>query len=370
MPSNKIKVMVVDDSAAVRNLFSGILSSDPEIEIVATPADSAMTINLLKRGGKDKVAVDVITLDIKMPGIDGLSALPEIIKLSPDSKVIMVSPLTRIGAPETVKALSLGAAYCMTKPESDKPEEVYNFTNDLTKKIKELGSPAMEARLRKSNPGFMGISFLGRNNKEKPTFNLRKEAIGKPDIIAIGSSTGGPNALTKIFSCFKGMKFSVPIMITQHMPAEFTPILAKSLSDVSGLDCHEGKDGEEILPGIVYIAPGDFHMVVEKSGTKNLIRLNQNPPENFCRPAADTMLRSIAATYGSRTLVIILTGMGCDGLSGTRAIVSARGSVIAQDEKSSVVWGMPGSVANAGLCNAVKSIDDIAEILAELAGGK
>jgi two-component system, chemotaxis family, protein-glutamate methylesterase/glutaminase len=196
---------------------------------------------------------------------------------------------------------------------------------------------------------------------------LRTNTPEPPDVIAIGSSTGGPQALFTVLGTMKAGTVRQPILITQHMPATFTTILAEHISRVSGWNAREAQDGEVIQSGRVYIAPGDFHMVVETKGTDKVLRLNKNPPENFCRPAVDPMLRSIAAAYGKRVLTCILTGMGADGMKGGQAVVASGGTVIAQDEGSSVVWGMPGAAAGAGICSAVLPLPEIAPWIMKLA---
>ncbi|EKE70520.1 CheB methylesterase domain-containing protein, partial [Oceanibaculum indicum] len=188
----------------------------------------------------------------------------------------------------------------------------------------------------------------------------------QPEAIAIGSSTGGPQALMKVLGNLR-RDLPQPIFITQHMPATFTPILAEHLSRASGWDCREGKDGEVVTPNRIYLAPGNYHMVIEVEGGRKIIRLNQNPPENFCRPSVDPMLRSLAKAYGSRLLVLMLTGMGKDGQAGSEVAVQAGGTVAAQDEETSVVWGMPGAVATAGLCSAVLPLDRMSAYLYERA---
>jgi two-component system chemotaxis response regulator CheB len=197
--------------------------------------------------------------------------------------------------------------------------------------------------------------------------SLRPPSREFPEVVAIGSSTGGPQALFKVLGQLKGA-LRQPIFITQHMPATFTTILAEHVARASGYPTAEGVDGEAVQGGRIYVAPGDFHMVVEaKDRGEKVVRLTKAPPENFCRPSVDPMLRSLAAVYGARVLTLILTGMGHDGLNGGRAVVAAGGTVVAQDEATSIVWGMPGAVATAGLCSAVLALDEIAPSIAKLA---
>jgi two-component system chemotaxis response regulator CheB len=192
---------------------------------------------------------------------------------------------------------------------------------------------------------------------------LRQASVETPDVIAIGSSTGGPQALFSVLGALKAGSLRQPILITQHMPPTFTTILAEHIARISGWTAAEGKDGDVVQGNHIFIAPGDFHMVVEAKGTDKVIRLNKNPPENFCRPSVDPMLRSIAAVWGRRVLTVILTGMGSDGLKGGQAVIGAGGTVIAQDEASSVVWGMPGAVATAGICSAVLPLAEIPQYI-------
>jgi two-component system chemotaxis response regulator CheB len=197
------------------------------------------------------------------------------------------------------------------------------------------------------------------------SLSLRQQAIRRPDIIAIGSSTGGPQALFSVLGNLGGL-VSQPILITQHMPATFTSLLAEHIARTSNIPCSEATDGESILPGHIYLAPGDYHMIAEKGARNNVLRLTQDEQENYCRPAVDPMLRSLASLYGPRLLVVILTGMGSDGCKGAKVVVASGGSVIAQDEETSVVWGMPGAVATAGVCSAVLPISEIAPYLRKL----
>jgi len=374
--SSPIKVMVVDDSAVIRGLFVNLLDSDPDIEIVATASTGIMAVNLLAASSAKKIDVDIITLDVQMPEMDGLTALPLLLERVPTAKIIMASTLTNDNAEETVKALSLGAADYLAKPERSEREAMYAFSRDLIEKVKVLGAIAREDRLRKAAEKKPEAAAVVKPELVKPKkpprqINLRKRSlVEKPKAIAIGSSTGGPQALTQLFRQFKLNKFNVPIFLTQHMPPQFTAMLAKQISDVSDKQCAEGKEGEPVIPGRVYVAPGDTHMLVKKVGDNILINITRDPPENFCRPAVDPMLRSLVKVYGSKILVLILTGMGADGMLGCREVVAQGGAVIAQDEETSVVWGMPGAVAMDGLCVDVEPLPKLHETLIDLAQGQ
>src|SRR5581483_7688160 len=236
-----------------------------------------------------------------------------------------------------------------------------DFKRDLTAKVKSWGAVSRRKRgLPRGSAATVDPNAAPAQPKKlyPGAVTLRNSTIGRVDCLAIGSSTGGPQALFALFRSL-GRIDRMPVFVTQHMPATFTTILAEHLAQASGMPAAEAKDGEVVTAGRIYVAPGDFHMTVENQGTAMVVRLNKNPPENFCRPAVDPMLRSIAKAYGPRTLFVMLTGMGQDGLRGARDLVAAGGTVIAQDEATSVVWGMPGAVATAGLCTAVLPLNEI-----------
>ena len=340
-----IKIMLVDDSAVIRGLLSRMIDPESDMEVAHSVQDGQRAVDTLKKNPD----IDVILLDIEMPVMDGLTALPKLIQVKKDVKIVMASTLTLENAEISMKALKLGAVDYVPKPTSTREiGGASDFKQQLLDKVRGVmgqvaapaGAPAQAGAQRK--PLYDG------------PVKLRDAAaiMQKPEVIAIGSSTGGPQAL---FEVLKGLRGDVrqPIVLTQHMPPKFTTILAQHIQQSSGRQCAEGRDGEPLAPGKIYLAPGDFHMTIEARGTSKVIRLNQNPPENFCRPAVDPMFRSIAAAYGNRVLAVILTGMGSDGCKGSEDIVNAGGTLIAQDEATSVVWGMPGAVATAGLCTAV-----------------
>lgn len=349
--------MVVDDSAVIRGLLTKALETDAEIKVTSTVGNGQAAVDALKR-----FDVDVIVLDIEMPVMDGLTALPKLLEARPGVQIIMASTLTLKGASVSMKALSLGAADYLPKPTTTTGiSNADDFKRNLVEKVKSWG--LVSRRKRGLPPGSAGAP--GSNIPPTPkrlytgTVTLRPAAApGKVDCLAIGSSTGGPQALFAVFRAL-GRVERMPVFVTQHMPATFTTILAEHLAQASGMPAAEAKDGEAAVAGRIYVAPGDFHMTVESQGGSMVVRLNKNPPENFCRPAVDPMLRSIAKVYGNRTLFVMLTGMGQDGLKGARELVNAGSTVIAQDEASSVVWGMPGAVASAGLCTAVLPLSEI-----------
>ena len=356
--------MVVDDSAIVRGVVCRILQSDPDIEVVKSAANGQAALNAVKEQD-----IDVILLDVEMPVMDGLTALPLLIKAAPNTRIIMNSTLTRRNAAVTIRALSQGAADFVAKPEAKSGlSSSEEFASEIIRKVKALAGaarrpatlprPTLATKPTVATPkkGLYGdAQIILRNSPIPPRLG----------VLAIGSSTGGPQALLTLFEGFKHTP-ALPIMITQHMPPTFTAIMAEQIEKTSGIPSGEAKEGETVKPGHVYVAPGNYHMTVVKEDGQPVIRLNQGPPENFCRPAVDPMLRSLVEVYGGRTLVVILTGMGHDGLQGCQSIVEKGGLVLAQDEASSVVWGMPGAVATVGVCREILPIDRIGPRLAKL----
>jgi two-component system chemotaxis response regulator CheB len=353
------RVMVVDDSAVIRGYIVRALESDGEINVVESACNGEQALGAIAR-----TPVDVVVLDIEMPVMDGMTALPMLLKARPSAKVIMVSTLTRQNAAISLQALAKGAADYIPKPTSTR--ELHGseiFQRDLISKVKALAGRAR----RPASDSPAGPSVQKRPLYDDRKVVLRKPSLFQPSVVAIGSSTGGPQALFTVFEKLNS-SLRLPVFITQHMPPTVTTILAEHIHRVGGVACIEACDKMRPEPGHVYLAPGDFHMIIEREGKQPIIRINQEPPENFCRPAVDPMLRSLAATYGPNVLGVILTGMGHDGRDGSRAVVEAGGTIIAQDEPTSVVWGMPGAVATAGLCSATLPIDSIAPRILKLVG--
>jgi len=356
-----IRVMVVDDSAVIRGLITRILDTDPRLHVVASVSNGQRAV--------DRVAnteIDVIILDIEMPVMDGLTALPHIVKADPNVKILMASTLTLRNADISMKAMRLGATDYIPKPEaSSNINGREEFGRNLLEKVRSLGQARRRARKSPSAP--MAAQSAGAG-KATPSITLRPSSRVKPRIIAIGSSTGGPQALFTFLSALT-KEVKQPIVITQHMPPKFTTILAQHIGQNTGWPTAEASDGMSVEDGTIYVAPGDFHMVAESRGGSTILRLTSEPPENFCRPAVDPMLRSLSAIYGPAILTVILTGMGHDGMKGAQCVVDNGGTVVAQDEASSVVWGMPGAVATNGLCSAVLPLDELAPHVAMLARG-
>lgn len=355
-----VKVMVVDDSMVIRGLLTRTLESDPAIKVVASAGNGKAALDLLA-----KTDIDVVVLDIEMPVMDGMTALPQMIAAKPYLQVIMASTLTLKGASISMKALSMGAADYVPKPTSTSEiNGAADFKTDLVAKVKNWGIVAR----RRRGPGSPAVGAgapapataapAPRKLYGQAAVTLRPAGTMKPDCLVIGSSTGGPQALFKVFQML-GPVSHLPVFVTQHMPATFTTILAEHLATASGMPAAEAKDGEPVVNGRIYVAPGDFHMTIMVEGGRKVMRINKNPPENFCRPAVDPMLRSITKAYGNKARFCMLTGMGQDGLKGAQELTAGGGTVIAQDEATSVVWGMPGAVATHGLCSAVLPLSDI-----------
>lgn len=338
------RVLLCDDSAVIRGFYRRALESDPGITVVASVGNGQAAINALAQN-----EIDVAVLDIEMPVMDGLTALPRLLAAQPGIKVLVVSGLTPRGADVSYKALVAGAAECVLKPETAEHGAAVEFQRDFVAKVKALA----DAKRSKGARGSVPARAESRALKLVPP-----RAVAAPvRAIAIASSTGGPSALLKLMPMLKDGPRQ-PIFITQHMPPRFTTSLAEHLCRVAGRPAAEAVEGEPVHEGRIYVAPGDYHMVVEASNPPKL-RLVQSPPVNFCRPSADPMLHSLTKFYGDGLLCAVLTGMGSDGLAGAGEVVAAGGVVIAQDQATSIVWGMPGAVANAGLCTAILPLEGI-----------
>lgn len=340
--AEKIRVLLVDDSAVVRGMLQRGLRADESLEVVATAANGQEAIDALV-----KTPADVVVLDVEMPVMDGLTALPKILKIAPTTRVIMASTLTLQNAEISLRAMALGAADYIAKPSANAGTNIEDYFRELSGKIRALAPP----------PSAKATSTAAVTRK---SVTLLKPNVAPVRALAIASSTGGPQALLNIFEALKGRHFQVPVFITQHMPASFTTILATHIRNSFGDDCHEAVDGEMVKPGTIYLAPGDFHMTAEQVPTGVRLRLDQNPPENFCRPSADPMFRSLARVYGPSLLAVVLTGLGADGAKGAADVSAAKGNVLAQDEATSVVYGMPRAVAESGVVSAILPLERFA----------
>jgi len=349
--SAKIRVMVCDDSVVIRGAISRMLETDTDITVVARAANGQIALAELQRQ-----PIDIIILDIEMPVMCGLTALPLLLKVDPLVRIIMASTLTQRGANIAMQSLHLGASDYVPKPSIAAIQDD-SFRRELLAKVRGLASMRRNMQARATgrpppvNDPIHPVSSISMVVRPPPRM--------RPCLVAIGSSTGGPQALFTLVKDL-GCGLRVPVVLTQHMPKTFTPILADHLSKLGGMRCTEAIHGETLEAGRIYLAPGDQHLCIDGSPASMRVRLSAGPAENFCRPSVDPMLRSASGVCAGRVLVVMLTGMGHDGLDGTRDTVSAGGIAIAQDEATSVVWGMPGAVAQAGLCHAVLPLPRIA----------
>lgn len=332
------RVLIIDDSAVVRGLVSRWIEADSRLQVAATCADGEIGVRKAA-----ELQPDIVVLDIEMPRMDGLTALPQILRACPKAKVVMASTLTLKGGEITMRALSLGAADYAPKPEAGRVAGAEAYRKELLDKLVAL------------SPRSSGVA--PRAAAVRPATPRPVAPARKPSLIAIGSSTGGPQALREVIAALP-RDIKVPIVITQHMPKLFTAILAEHLSKL-GMPAAEAKEGEPLRPGRIYLAPGDFHMTLRSANGVISTHIDQSPPVNFCRPAVDPLFNSCAKVAGNGVLAVVLTGMGHDGRDGARTIREAGGQVIAQDQASSVVWGMPGAVAEAGLADQILSLKDI-----------
>ena len=353
-----IRVLVCDDSFTIRSVIARILRSDPDIEVAGLAADGEKAAEALRGGG-----IDVVVLDVEMPVMDGLTALPILLKIDPSVRIIMASALTTTGGVIAMQALQAGAADYVPKPAARQADE---FAREILAKVKgqaklrRLGSATRVTRPLPAIGSAPHPSAAPSTAQPATTGIVLRSAPARPPLLlAVGSSTGGPQAL---FSFFRALvsPLPVPVIVTQHMPPLFTRSLAEHISRLGTRSCQEAGENDILLPDRILIAPGDRHLTVHATDQGLRARLTDDPPENSCRPAVDPMLRSASLACGGRVLVVILTGMGHDGLRGSQVVLEAGGSVLAQDEASSVVWGMPGAVARAGLCHAVLPIDELA----------
>jgi two-component system chemotaxis response regulator CheB len=373
-----IRVMVVDDAVVARSLVTRWVDAEPDMTIVASLRTGREAVEQI-----DKSNPDVVVLDVEMPELDGISALPLLLKKKHDLIVIMASAVTRRGAEVSLRALSLGAADYIPKPATSRETSTSSeYRRELIEKIRTLGR---RRRLlpRHVAPGLAPADEHGA--RQRPVSSAAREALSvKPDVhdltlrpfsltvprvLLVGSSTGGPQALTVLIQKLPAAIDRAPLLITQHMPPTFTTVLAEHLSRIGGRGAHEAEDGEPVLAGGIYVAPGGRHMRVARDQNGIRIVLGDDPPINFCRPSVDPLFSSAAQVWGSSALAVVLTGMGSDGCHGAADIAAAGGSVIAQDEASSVVWGMPRAVAQAGLCSAIMPLTDIAPKIIRLFSG-
>lgn len=410
----RVRVMVVDDAIVVRSMVTRWIEAEADMDAVATLRTGREAVKEI-----DRADPDVVVLDVDMPEMDGIAALPLLLAKRPGLVVIMASTLTRRNAEISLKALSLGATDFISKPSTDRevsgsPE----FHRDLIERIRHLGLHALRLRPNRSVSADMCVASVELNrgnaslrartplatpavkvpgasfarlcgadaepsvasdqtifqavNRHAPIHApivLRPMPAVPPGVLVVGASTGGPQALHNLFVGMAGLIDRVPVLVTQHMPPTFTAILAEHLARVIHRPAHEARDGEEITAGTIYLAPGGKHMQVTRRNGVAVIEIADGPAINFCKPAVDPLFFSAAEVWGNKVLGLVLTGMGADGLRGAEAIVAHGGHIVAQDEASSVVWGMPGQVALAGLCSAVLPLGDIAPRLQRMFAG-
>lgn len=342
-----IKVVVVDDSAFMRKALSTMLEKDPEIRVVATARDGQEGLDLIRRHQPD-----VVTLDIEMPRMDGLTALRHIMMEMP-RPVLMVSSLTTEGAESTLKAMELGAVDFIPKQLSKVSLDIVKIEDNLRARVKEVA----RRRLRAPTPP--------RPAPRKAAAPAAAMAVRKPtgrpvrDIVAIGVSTGGPPAVQKVLSQLPA-DFPASIVIAQHMPAAFTGPFAKRLDGVCKISVKEAESGDRLKPGCAYVAPGGRHLVIDQQVSRVDLKITDQPAEALYKPSANVLIESAARGLGRRVLGVILTGMGSDGLEGVRALKQKGGRALAQSDSTCVVYGMPKAIVDAGLADQIVDIDDMA----------
>ena len=376
-----IRVLVVDDSVVIRRIVTMVLTEDPDITVVGSAPNGKAALEKV-----DQLVPDAVTLDVEMPIMDGVTAVRHLRRKHPRLPVVMFSTLTERGAEATLDALAAGASDYVTKPANvgSVAQSMENIRTQLIPKLKALVAARRPAfgTAPAPRPALGPTAASKRPDPIVPTGSTAPAAPaartatapaparvpatrpavagrGSVSVLAIASSTGGPDALTSVIPALPG-DLSVPVVLVQHMPPVFTRLFAQRLDLKSRLSVREAENGEPLAAGTVYVAPGDFHLSVERRGTAVHAVLTQSEPENFCRPAADVLFRSVAKVYGRTALGLVLTGMGHDGAKGAEQMVAAGARIFIQDEATSVVWGMPGAVSRAGLAECTLPLRDIA----------
>lgn len=374
--TSTIKVMVVDDSVVVRGLLRRIIEQEQRLEIISTASDGEIALSDYK-----SLNPDIVLLDIEMPVMDGITALKHMLTYDQDARIIICSSLTQKGAETTYKALNLGALDCIAKPSSTSIDRSISFEDELRQKLLSLNKQCMTRKL--SSPSLQNTE-LETTKGPKDAEDYKTKTIGNnytcrshiksppqfPVAIAIGSSTGGPKALMDVFKQIKG-KPMLPIFITQHIPVGFADLLAKDLQKHSDLKFHEAKNDMLVEPGHVYIAPGGHHLTLSSSLPRRIV-LDDGPAVNYCKPSIDVMLTSLGHAYPKHLLMVFLTGMGGDGKDACAQLTTTSDThvVLAQDEETSTVWGIPGAVAKAGLCHYVRPLESIGSDISSLITNK
>jgi two-component system chemotaxis response regulator CheB len=344
-----IRILIVDDSVVTRRVLCDALACDPAVAVAGTASDGRIALAKILQ-----LRPDLVTLDVEMPNLSGIETIKEIRKLYPKLPIIMFSALTERGANTTLDALALGASDYVTKPSNMGSLDV------TMARIREELLPKIKALCRNHQVPVEKIAVAHPKAKLGITqLRAPARAAARVDLLVIGASTGGPNALAELLPAIP-KDLPVPIVIVQHMPALFTRLLAERLNKQTTIAVHEGEAGKKLEPGHAWIAPGNYHMTLERHGIEVQLQLNQEAPENSCRPAVDPLFRSAATVFGPNVLAVVLTGMGSDGVQGAQHIRERGGQVLIQDEESSVVWGMPGQVAAAGLADATYPLSQMA----------
>jgi len=359
-PGERIRVMVVDDSVVIRRLVTQVFEQDPIIEVVGTASNGAIGLQRIPQFNPD-----VITLDIEMPDMDGLEMLRRIRHEYPQVRVIMFSTLTERGAAKTLEALTLGADDYVAKVsnEGSLDRSMDRLREEMIPKIKQF----FRLPEKRQDAGRTKPAYAPTARTPDPVTPVLQSKKARPEVVVIGVSTGGPTALGAILPKFPA-SFPLPILVVQHMPPLFTRLLAERLDSTCQLSAGEASQGGLVEPGRILIAPGDFHMKLASNGTGVRVVLDQSPRQNSCRPAVDALFASTGEVYGGAALAVILTGMGQDGLRGAEILNAQGASILAQDEASSVVWGMPGAVVNAGLADSVLPLDEVVPEILRLTG--
>ncbi|MDG6773315.1 chemotaxis response regulator protein-glutamate methylesterase [Thiomicrorhabdus sp. ZW0627] len=377
----KIKALIVDDSALVRQMLQEMLSSDPAIEVVGTASDPYMARDKIK-----KLHPDVLTLDVEMPRMDGVTFLKNLMRLHP-IPVVMVSTLTEVGADVTFEALEMGAVDFVAKPKIDLKNTFEDYTAEICRKVKtaaRVSKPMLERKYARYSANVNKKQTVDRSLPtsvtpsmrvegkftadailEKRPFDARHLKNMKDKVIAIGASTGGTEAIKEVLM---GLPASTPaVVITQHIPEAFSLPFANRMDTITEMKVYQAEDGQPILPGHVYIAPGGKHLLVERRAGGYVCRLNDGPPVNRHKPSVDVMFRSVVQNVGPNAIGVLLTGMGDDGAAGLKELQAAKAPTIAQDEKTSVVWGMPGEAVKLGAADSVLSLEEISKKILDLA---
>jgi two-component system chemotaxis response regulator CheB len=361
-PGRRTRILIVDDSAVMRSLLRSVVCADESLEVAGTAADGESALRAI-----ETLHPDLILLDVEMPVMDGLATLRQLRARGDRIPVIMCSSLTQRGARVTIEALACGASDYVTKPAGQASREAAAraLTLDLAPRIHALTS-RLQSQPQPLSPGAARFPLT----LPMPPVPKPQPISAAPVVLAIGVSTGGPAALDILLPALPA-NLPLPVLVVQHMPELFTRLFAQRLDGRCRLRAREAAEGDPVRAGTIYIARGNWHMEVlaaSSPGQAPTLHLNQGPLENHCRPAVDALFRSAAAVYGPGVLAVVLTGMGSDGLNGCRAIRDHGGSVLAQDEATSTVWGMPGAVANAGLAQNVLPLQAIVPEILRIAG--